>query len=877
MAQQDPKSIVLFSDGTGNSSSKLFKTNVWRMYEAVDLGPGPPDRRPQVSYYDDGVGTSGFKPLAALGGAFGWGLKRNVLELYRYACRNYRDGDHIYGFGFSRGAFTMRIVIAIIASQGLVVSSDDAELERRSRCAYRAFRTSMLPRKLKWPTRLVRHLRDRLGARRDRRRGLTPYDPGDNLHPVLRFVGVWDTVAAYGGPIAEITRAIDNWIFPLSMPDYQLSYRVDCARHALALDDQRDAFLPLLWDEVAEGARETAAEQTRKAAWAKVLETLGPDKREERRKHVRAAWLSRSERRRWRDRLRQVWFTGMHADVGGGYPDESLSYVSLLWMMEEAEKAGLRTLDVIKERFIALANSFGPLHDSRSGLGAYYRYQPRKIAAWIDPPDKASLMLRDPDVGPKGKDQGLLRTVRIHESVIARIADGTDRYAPISLPMRFEIVPPQREGETSNQADSETDGSPRTPPPPPSLVSRELRERLRCRARRRFAFQENDWDLVLRRRIVYFLTVIATLMLALMPWTVGFTQLESLCGDDRCVLPSMIDAMKVFVPGFAERWIDSFASHPVPFFVLVFAIAILLGTGSAIERRMHDRAYRNWMAAVGETPWRRRWHPTRLRRLRESSGYQRAVRVAKWFVLPGFFGLLMVAAILYLLLIGATQAWLAYNEPRDVHFCRSQRVPPPRIKAPVQFDLDISNPCVPAPGSVARGTSYDIVLQLPLDDKGEILWRDGNTTEGSPIGIEAGRLPHGAGYFGAPLRRLIGHDYLQPAIAIRRGGIGGFHRTHIRALELVPDKIEPGRYVGRFTAELGGSLHMFVNDSALPFGLGRFMYDNNCGVAQVTITPVQPLRRESTATKEKQAVTIEPTPPPAPACWKGRKPSGPGG
>ena len=86
------KSIVLFSDGTGNSSAKLFKTNVWRMYEAVDLGPPAAGAAPQISYYDDGVGTSGFKPLAVLGGAFGWGLERNVLDIYRFACRNYRDG-----------------------------------------------------------------------------------------------------------------------------------------------------------------------------------------------------------------------------------------------------------------------------------------------------------------------------------------------------------------------------------------------------------------------------------------------------------------------------------------------------------------------------------------------------------------------------------------------------------------------------------------------------------------------------------------------------------------------------------------------------------------------------------------------------------------
>src|SRR5215212_945063 len=132
------KAIVLFSDGTGNSSAKLFKTNVWRMYEAVDLGPPAAGKRYQISYYDDGVGTSAFKPLAVLGGAFGWGLKRNVLDIYRFACRNYRRGDEIYAFGFSRGAFTMRIAIALMATQGLVSSDNEVELLRRSREAYRA-------------------------------------------------------------------------------------------------------------------------------------------------------------------------------------------------------------------------------------------------------------------------------------------------------------------------------------------------------------------------------------------------------------------------------------------------------------------------------------------------------------------------------------------------------------------------------------------------------------------------------------------------------------------------------------------------------------------------------------------------------------------
>jgi len=69
-AAYDADRIVLLSDGTGNSSVKVWRTNVWRMFSALDL-----TNNNQVAFYDDGVGTSSFKPLAILGGAFGIGLR----------------------------------------------------------------------------------------------------------------------------------------------------------------------------------------------------------------------------------------------------------------------------------------------------------------------------------------------------------------------------------------------------------------------------------------------------------------------------------------------------------------------------------------------------------------------------------------------------------------------------------------------------------------------------------------------------------------------------------------------------------------------------------------------------------------------------------
>ena len=135
------KTIILLSDGTGNSAAKLAKTNVWRTYQAIDLSK--PD---QIALYDDGVGTSSFKLFALLGGALGWGLKRNVLHLYRFLCRNYGEHDRIFAFGFSRGAFTIRMLTGLVLSQGLVRWHSEEELQLLANAAYREYRVKQFQR-----------------------------------------------------------------------------------------------------------------------------------------------------------------------------------------------------------------------------------------------------------------------------------------------------------------------------------------------------------------------------------------------------------------------------------------------------------------------------------------------------------------------------------------------------------------------------------------------------------------------------------------------------------------------------------------------------------------------------------------------------------
>jgi hypothetical protein len=209
----------------------------------IPLAPRAPsihDPKEQVAFYDDGVGTSRLKPLAWFGGMFGYGLKRNLLDCYKFICRNYEPGAEIFLYGFSRGAFTVRVLADLALDQGLVpYYNNEPELQRLAIAAYRAYRKSHYPTGLAV---FFRPLRD-LFAR-------TPYSSVAQLHrPSIRFIGVWDTVAAYGFPVVEITRFVSRFIWPLELPDTVLDKDVRRACHAISLDDERTTFHPVLWTE----------------------------------------------------------------------------------------------------------------------------------------------------------------------------------------------------------------------------------------------------------------------------------------------------------------------------------------------------------------------------------------------------------------------------------------------------------------------------------------------------------------------------------------------------------------------------------------------------------------------------------------------------
>src|SRR3989442_6390169 len=110
------KRIVICADGTGNTTIKGRGTNVFKLYEAVDQAGHrfTPGLTPQVALYHDGVGTESVKWFRLLTGATGWGLSRNVKQLYGELARVYAPGDKIFLFGFSRGAFTVRTLAGLI-------------------------------------------------------------------------------------------------------------------------------------------------------------------------------------------------------------------------------------------------------------------------------------------------------------------------------------------------------------------------------------------------------------------------------------------------------------------------------------------------------------------------------------------------------------------------------------------------------------------------------------------------------------------------------------------------------------------------------------------------------------------------------------------
>lgn len=258
--------IAFCADGTWESVAS--NTNVYRISKAICAIPGV-----QYSFYDDGVGSDGTPIDKLLGGAFGLGLFQKIKDGYSTIASVYEDGDEVFIFGFSRGAYTARSLAGMIANCGLPTKNPDAHLVDAAFHAYR--------------------------DKDERAATLATLGAYGLVDAKLTMVGVWDTVGSLGIP------AVIGGVSPLlcGFLDTGLHPDVLNAYHAVAIDERRAEFPATLW--------------TSAPAPGQCIE--------------------------------QVYFCGVHNDVGGGYDDDAgtgtaLSDITLSWMMAKAQSLGL-TID----------------------------------------------------------------------------------------------------------------------------------------------------------------------------------------------------------------------------------------------------------------------------------------------------------------------------------------------------------------------------------------------------------------------------------------------------------------------------------------------------------------------------------------------------
>ena len=387
-----PKNIVILLDGTSNEISS-DRTNILRLYGVLEKS------EEQIVYYDPGVGTFGAenawsrfwrKAHEVWGLATGWGLDVNVKQAYRFLVENYDSGkrnkgksgerDRIHIFGFSRGAYSARVLAGFIHAVGLIEPRNLNLLDY----AYRAYKRIGEKRKS-----------EAFAEVRLYERILEPD------RPPIRFLGLFDTV----GSVIESGRfgpRLRSHAFSSENPS------VESICHAVATDERRTMFCPMLWPPGQE-------------YWG------NPFNRDAARPQE----------------TKEVWFAGGHGDVGGGYPEleSGLCKVPLVWMIEQAKRCGLKfktrsvnTL-VLGEKTDSGYVSPDPLaesHNTMSPAWAFIEFLPRRKPALSSRPSLFGMTI------PLFEQRLIPEGASIHESVLAR--QKTINRQPENLPRTFDVV-----------------------------------------------------------------------------------------------------------------------------------------------------------------------------------------------------------------------------------------------------------------------------------------------------------------------------------------------------------------------------------------------------------------------------------------------------
>ncbi|MGR3758979.1 DUF2235 domain-containing protein [Roseobacteraceae bacterium NS-SX3] len=259
-----PQAHVIILDGTMSTLEPGRETHSGQLYRLCREMGGP------VSvFYESGVQWKGWGSAPDV--MMGRGINRQIRRAYGYLASRYRPGDRIYLFGYSRGAYAVRSLAGVIDQVGLL-RAEEATV-RNIRTAYRHYQLN--------------------GSRAVAREFSEAFC---HKEVEIEMVGVWDTVKALGLRLPLLWRWAER---QHSFHSHHLGHRIRNGFHALALNETRQVFAPVMWE--------------------------CPED--------------------WHGHVEQVWFRGAHGDVGGqlgGFEEaRPLANVSLVWMLEKAEDCGL--------------------------------------------------------------------------------------------------------------------------------------------------------------------------------------------------------------------------------------------------------------------------------------------------------------------------------------------------------------------------------------------------------------------------------------------------------------------------------------------------------------------------------------------------------
>lgn len=314
----------------------------------------------------------------ALGKGFGRGIVADIEEAYAFLMTQYNEGDRVYIFGFSRGAYTARALAGLLRQFGVLSQGAN----------------NLVP----YVTKLFQGLEENISAN----------DPGSYWRVCnafkstfaatrkqcpVHFLGLWDTVSSVG------------WIWnPKSFPFVTNNPGVRCVRHALAIDERRWFFRQTHW--------------------------------------------GRNDRHLKNQNAQEVWFPGVHSDIGGGYPSQEsqLWRAPFVWILAAGKKNGLildtkRLQALLRSAKPFSSNFASPRHSSLCGKWHLAELFPK--FGWSSESKRKQLAIG------RWRWRQIPRGALIHCSALQRFRDSAMRYEPKNLTERFINEVRNRQGKAT--------------------------------------------------------------------------------------------------------------------------------------------------------------------------------------------------------------------------------------------------------------------------------------------------------------------------------------------------------------------------------------------------------------------------------------------